>query len=248
MKLKGRTVLVTGSGRNIGRATVLEFAREGADVVVNSRANREEVESVAEEARALGVRALPFLADVSDKGQVDAMVAAALEEFGHLDVLVSNAAIRPHKPFLEVTLEEWRRVLGVILDGSFLCTQAVLPSMLDTGFGRIIYIAGSGALRGSAHRAHISAAKMGLVGLARGLATDMGQHNITVNVVSPGRIDTTRDLSWYVGEDMRDPAGIPMNRLGEPREIAAACLFLASNDGGYITGQTLHVNGGEGYG
>ena len=106
--------------------------------MVNSRANREEVESVAQEARALGVRALPLLADVSDKGQVDAMIAAALQEFGHLDILVSNAAIRPHKPFLEVTLEDWRQVLGVILDGSFLCSQAVLPSMLDRGFGRII--------------------------------------------------------------------------------------------------------------
>ena len=216
--------------------------------MVNSRANREEVESVAQEARALGVSALPLLADVSDKGQVDAMIAAALQEFGHLDILVSNAAIRPHKPFLEVTLEDWRQVLGVILDGSFLCSQAVLPSMLDRGFGRIIYITGSGAMRGSPHRAHVSAAKMGLVGLARGLATDLGQHNITVNVASPGRIDTTRDLTWYPGENMRDSAGIPMNRLGEPRDIAAACLFLASDDGGYITGQTLNVNGGEGYG
>ena len=103
-------------------------------------------------------------------------------------------------------------------------------------------------MRGSPHRAHVSAAKMGLVGLARGLATDLGQHNITVNVVSPGRIDTTRDLTSYPGENMRDSAGIPMNRLGEPRDIAAACLFLASDDGGYITGQTLNVNGGEGYG
>ena len=118
MKLEGKAALVTGSGRNIGRATVLELAREGANVVVNARTNREEAEAVAQEARSLGVKALPILADVSDKAQVDAMVATALEEFGRLDILISNVAIRPNVPFVDLTLEDWREAQGVILGAS----------------------------------------------------------------------------------------------------------------------------------
>ncbi len=248
-KLEGKTVLVTGSGRNIGRATILEFAKEGANVVVNARANREEAESVAQEARDLGVKALPVLADVSEKEQVDSMVARALEEFGGVDVLVSNVAIRPHKPFLEVTVEDWRQVMGVVLDGAFFLTQAVLPSMMDRGEGRIIYISGDGAFTGGAQRAHVSAAKMGLTGMARSLASELAPHGITVNVVSPGSIDTIRaNPEWY--PDVRqvgNTSRIPVGRQGMPREIAATCLFLASDGGGFITGQTIHVNGGTGY-
>ena len=247
MKLEGKTVLVTGSGRNIGRATVLAYAREGANVVVNARSNRDEVESVSEEARALGVKALPVLADVSDQQQVEAMVAKALEEFGGVDVLISNAAVRPGKPFMEVTLEEWERVRSVILDGAFYCTRAVLPSMIEKGYGRIMYLSGDGAFRGDPERAHVSAPKLGLVGMARALATEMAHHNITFNVVSPGRIDTSRDLAWYPGQNTRDASKIPLQRLGLPDEVAGTLLFLGSDEGGYITGQTLHVNGGTSY-
>ena len=248
MKLEGRTALVTGSGRNIGRATILEFAREGANVVINARTNRDEAESVAQEARALGVKSLAVLADVSDKGQVDDMVATALEEFGRLDIFVSNAAIRPRKAFLDLTLEDWRQVLGVTLDGAFYCTQAVLPSMIDQGYGRIIYMSGEAGFSGEALRAHVSAAKIGLVGMARSLATEMAPHNITVNIVAPGRIDTSRDLSWFPAPEMlQDVSRIPLNRMGSPREVAAACLFLASEEAGFITGHTLHINGGASY-
>ena len=250
MKFDGKTALVTGSGRNIGRATVLEFAREGANVVVNSRTNRQEAEAVAQEARSLGVKALAAVADVSDKGQVDGMVAMALEEFGHIDILVSNAAIRPYRPFLEVTLEDWRHILGVILDGAFFCTQAVVPSMIDRGSGRVIYMTGDGTFVGASPRTPVNAAKMGLVGMARGLATELAPHGITVNVISPGRIDTSRNASWYrdaSGTARDNTAGIPLNRMGKPAEIAAACAFLASEEGGFITGQTLHLNGGTAY-
>ena len=204
---------------------------------------------MAQEARDLGVRAISVLADVADKGQVDAMVAKAMEEFGRVDVLVSNVAIRPHKPFLEVTYEEWRRVMGVILEGAFFCTQAALPSMIANGGGRIIYISGDGAFAGGAQRAHVSAPKMGLTGMARGLASEFASNNITVNVVSPGAIDTTRDLSWYPADSnpSRGADRIPLKRLGKPDEIAATCVFLASEEGGFITGQTIHVNGGAGY-
>ncbi len=243
-KLDGKVALVTGSGRNIGRATVLALAREGADVVVNARSNLQEANAVAEEARALGVKALVALADVSDEAQVTGMVNAAMSEFGRVDILINNAAVRPHKPFTEMTLDDWRRVRGVVLDGAIYCTHKIIPSMVANSFGRILFLTGDGAFRGTANRAHISAAKMGLIGLCRSLAAEFAPHNIRVNVVSPGRIDTSRDLSWYPEGGMSETSNIPLGRLGRPEEIAAACLFLVTEDCGYITGQTLHVNGG----
>ena len=245
--MEGKVALVTGSGRNIGRATILKFAAEGANVVVNARSNREEAESVAAEAKEMGVDALPFLADVSDQKQVAAMTDAAIERFGRIDILVSNAAIRPHKPFTEVTLDDWETVRGVVLDGAFYCAHAIIPSMQKNGFGRVVFLTGDGAFNGSAQRSHVSAAKMGVVGLARGLASEFAPDNVRVNVVSPGRIDTSRDLTWYPQGGMRDTEDIPVGRLGHVDDIASACLFLATDDCGFITGQTLHVNGGTAF-
>lgn len=248
MTLKNKVALVTGSGRNLGRAIALAFAREGADVVVNSRSNPAEAELVAEEARVSGVRAIATLADVSDRSQVETMFQQALEAFGRVDILVSNAAIRPQKSFVDLTVEEWKQAIGVILDGAFYCTQAALSSMLANQFGRVIYITGDGAYSGIAQRAHVSAAKMGLTGLARGLATEFAEKNITFNIISPGRMDTTRDNSFYADPaSMQRVDDIPMKRLGNPDEIANACVFLSTNEAAYITGQTLHVNGGRGY-
>ena len=247
-RLEGKVALVTGSGRNIGRATALKLAAEGADVVVNARSNREEVESVAEEARALGVRALPVLADVANKEQVDSMVSMAMSEFGKVDILINNAAIRPHKPFLEVTLEDWEMVRGVVLDGAFYCTSAVLPSMVENQYGRILFFTGDGAFQGTAQRSHVSAAKMGLVGLARSLASEFAPHNIRVNVVSPGSIDTSREHpEWYPQSRPPDASRIPLGRQGMVDEIAATCLFLVSDDSGFITGQAIHANGGTAF-
>ena len=248
MMLKNKVALVTGSGRNLGRAIALAFAREGADVVVNSRSNPAEAELVAEEARVSGVRAIATLADVSDRSQVETMFQQALEAFGRVDILVSNAAIRPQTSFVDLTVEEWKQAIGVILDGAFYCTQAALSSMLANQFGRVIYITGDGAYSGVAQRAHVSAAKMGLTGLARGLATEFAEKNITFNIISPGRMDTTRDNSFYADPaSMQRVDDIPMKRLGNPDEIANACVFLSTNEAAYITGQTLHVNGGRGY-
>ena len=243
-RLDGKTALVTGSGRNIGRAIILKLAGEGANVVVNARSNKDEAESVAAEARESGVEALPFLADVSDHQQVANMFAAAEEKFGGGDILVSNAAIRPHKPFTEVTLEDWEWVRGVVLDGAFYCAHAAIPSMEKNGYGRVVFFTGDGAFKGSAQRAHVSAAKMGIIGLARGLASEFAPKNIRVNVISPGRIDTSRDLNWYPQGGMRDTSDIPVGRLGSVDDIASACLFLVTDECGFMTGQTLHVNGG----
>ncbi len=247
MKLEGKTALVTGSGRNIGRATVLAMAREGANVVINARTNREEA-AVGKEARDLGVQAIVVLADVSDKAQVDSMVSRSLEEFGSVDILVCNTGITSHMPFLDVTYEEWRRVVGVVLDGAFFCSQAVLPSMVARNYGRIVFIMGEGSFSGTPHWAHVSAPKMGLGGMARGLAREFASHNVTVNVVSPGAIDTGRDPAYFPAEGDQSKVGadrIPLKRFGSPNDIAATCLLLASEEGGrFITGQTLHVNGG----
>ena len=246
-KLEGKVALVTGSGRNIGRATVLQLAREGAHVVVNARTNQAEADAVAREARALGAKALTVIADVARKDQIDAMVARALNEFGRIDILINNAAIRPHKPFTELTVEDWEAVRGVVLDGAFYCTRAVIPSMVENRFGRILFFTGDGAFSGGSGRAHVSAAKMGLVGMARALASEFAPHNIRVNVVSPGSIDTRRDNpEWYQGR-VPSAGGIPLGRQGHVDEIAATCLFLVSDDGGFITGQTIHVNGGTGF-
>ena len=246
-KLEGKIALVTGSGRNIGRATVLKLAAEGAHVVVNARTNQAEAEAVAREARARGVKALAVVADVARQDQVEAMVARALSEFGRIDILINNAAIRPHKPFTELTVQDWEAVRGVVLDGAVYCTRAVIGSMVKSRYGRILFFTGEGAFAGGAGRAHVSAAKMGLVGLARGLASEFAAHDIRVNVVSPGSIDTARaNPEWYQGR-VPTAAGIPLGRQGTVDEIAATCLFLVSDDGGFITGQTIHVNGGAAY-
>lgn len=246
-KLDGRVALITGSGRNIGRATALRLAAEGANIVVNARSNRDEAEATAAAVAELGVQSLPILADVSQKDQVDAMLDAAMSAFGHIDILVNNAAIRPHKPFTELTVADWEQVRGVVLDGAFYTTHGVIPQMVANGFGRIVFFTGDGAFRGSPLRAHVSAAKMGIVGMARSLASEFAPHNIRVNVVSPGSIDTTRaNPEWYAGR-VPDHTGIPLGRQGAPDEIAATVAFLCTDDAGFITGQTIHANGGQGY-
>jgi 3-oxoacyl-[acyl-carrier protein] reductase len=246
-KLDGKVALVTGSGRNIGRATVLKLASEGANVVINARSNQAEIDAVAREAEALGVKALPVIADMGKKDDVERLAARALSEFGRVDILINNAAIRPHKPFTDITQQDWDMVRSVVLDGPLFLTQAVIGSMVKNNFGRIICFAGEGSFIGGKGRAHLSAAKMGLIGFVRGLATEFAPNNIRVNVVSPGIIDTRRDNpEWYMGRT-QSAAGIPLGRQGKPEEIAATCLFLVSDDSGFITGQTFHVNGGSAY-
>ena len=246
-KLEGKVALVTGSGRNIGRATVLKLAGEGAHVVVNARGNQAEADAVVREAEALGVKALAVIADVARKDQVEALATQALSAFGRIDILINNAAIRPHKPFTELTTEDWEAVRGVVLDGAVYLTRGLIESMVAHGYGRILFFTGEGAFIGGSGRAHVSAAKMGLVGFARGLASEFAAHNIRVNVVSPGIIDTQRaHPEWYQGRPP-NAAGIPLGRQGTVDEIAATCLFLVSDDAGFITGQTIHVNGGSGY-
>jgi len=246
-KLDGKVALVTGSGRNIGRTTVLKLAAEGAHVVVNSRTNQAEADAVAREAQARGVKAISIVADVGKKDQVEAMAARALSEFGRVDILINNAAIRPHKPFTELTIQDWETVRGVVLDGAISLTRALIEPMVKNKYGRIVFFTGEGAFMGGSGRAHVSAAKMGLVGLARGLASEFAPQNIRVNVVCPGSIDTSRaNPEWYQGRTP-NAAGIPLGRQGTVDEIAATALFLVTDDSGFITGQTIHASGGVAY-
>ena len=244
MSLAGKTALVTGSGRNIGRSIALALAREGADVVVNARSNRGEAEAVAAEVEELGQKALPLLADIGDRAQLEALLDEALDKFGGLDIVVNNAATRPHKSFAEMTYDDWRGVLAIDLDSAFLTTKAALPGMMERGWGRVVNLSGLQAFQGRHGGAHISAAKVGLIGLTRALATELGPSGILVNCIVPGMIDTSR-----VGQSGARPparlAEIPVGRLGYTDDIASLCAFLCSDAAGFINGQTIHVNGGE---
>ena len=253
LKLEGKVALVTGSGRNIGKAIAMAFADEGASVAVNGLQNRANVEEVAKLIEDRGGRAYPVLADVSDPEQVDRMMDEVSAALGPVGVLVHNAAVRPHKPLTEFTNEEWRLVMGVDLDAAFYLSRAALPQMVEAGAGSIICISGMAAFGVRKDSAAVAAAKAGLLGLMRGIAFDYGKLGVRANVVAPGSIDTERfDQHAYaagqqaviVPDDLSRRQNIPMGRLGMPEEVAAACVFLASDDGGYTTGHTLHVGGG----
>ena len=239
--MNGKTALITGSGRNIGRATALEFAARGANVVVNARSNRHEAEAVAEEARELGVRAIAVVADVGSLEDLDRLAEAALTEFGRVDVLVNNAGLRRPAPITEMSVEDWHEVLAVNLDAPFYLSKALIPGMIEAGGGRIINVSGLNAFRGHAGWAHVSASKMGALGLTRALAMELAPHNILVNHVVPGAIDT---YPANAQPPTHRTSGIPLGRLGLSEEIAKTCAFLASEDAAFITGQTIHVNGG----
>lgn len=241
--LSGRVAIVTGASRRIGRATALLLARHGADIVVHARAAREEVEGVAEEIRSLGRRALVHLADVADEAQVAGLVAAAEEAFGRIDILVNNAAVRRHAPFTRMTLAEWREIMGVILDGAFLCSRAAIPVMLKSGGGVIVNVGGVSAHVGAHERAHVAAAKAGIVGLTKALAVEFAAQNIRVNCVAPGRIGGER--SGTSGEGVSAGAAQPLlPRMGEIEETAGMICALCLPTAGYMTGQTVHVSGG----
>ena len=231
MSLNGKVALVTGSGRNIGRATALELARRGADVAVNARTNRAEAESVASEARDLGVRAVAIVSDVADAVQVERMVSEAAAQLGPIDILVNNAGLRKVASIGEMSVEEWREVVGVNMDGPFFTCKAVVPGMIDKGWGRIINVSGLNASKGRADWAHVCASKMGALGLTRALAVELAPHGILVNHIVPGAFDTTADGVQGLPPAAQRAAGIPLGRLGLPEEVVRWTPLLRQHEG-----------------
>jgi len=239
-----RTALVTGSGKNIGRAVVLDMARKGHNVVVNGSSDREACESVAAEAEKLGAKTLVAMGDVGSKDECKKIAGAALDEFGAVDILVNNAAIRPMSPFLEMDEDEWERVLSVDLYAAFWLSRLCLPGMIDKGWGRIVNIAGMNAIQGYNGRSHVSVAKHGAWGLTKSLAKEFGSRGISTNIVSPGPIAGDHADPEMAAHIEAQVSKIPMGRLGLNEEIAAAVGLLASDGGAFINGQLIQVNGG----
>ncbi len=237
----GKVALVTGAARNIGRAIALSLAAGGATVAVNTRSKIAEARGVVDEIKALGADGEAYAADVAEPAQVQAMIDAVLKRFGRLDILVLNAAVREHVHFDEISYDDWRRILATNLDSAFVFTKACLPALKHAGDGRIVTFAGVTALLGLKDRVHVAASKHGIVGLTKALAQDLAEFGIRVNCISPGQIETSRES----GNDKPDRSkDIPLGRRGEPFEIAGMVRSLCGPAGAYMTGQTLHINGG----
>ena len=251
--LAGRTAIVTGSGRNIGRAIALALARDGANVVINGHSNLDALEEVAQQARELGVNALVALADVGDHAAVKAMVEDTVNQFGSADIAVSNVSLRLHQPFLDISIDDWQRVINTNLSSAFYLARACLPHMCEKRWGRIINISGRDGFSPKLNRAHNVTAKAGVFALAKAIAIEFGPFGITANAVAPGIVDTERDLAHYPDATSADAergfaarkAAMPLRRFGHVDEISSACSFLCSDAGGFMTGQIMHVNGGE---
>ncbi|HTB01304.1 MAG TPA: 3-oxoacyl-ACP reductase FabG [Bradyrhizobium sp.] len=242
-ELTGKVAIVTGAGRNIGRAIALALAQAGASILINARSNRAEAEAVAREVETLGVKALVHIGDVADAAAVQAMAEAALDHFGRIDILVNNAALRREKPFAEMDYAEWREIMDVTLDGTFHCIKVCLPALRKSGAGTIVNIGGLSAHTGARNRAHVVTAKAGIIGFTRALAHDLADDGITVNCVVPGLIGTPRP------KDRPEPAHHSTHQTiaggrGRPEDVAAAVRFLCSPGARYITGQAIHANGG----
>lgn len=240
----GQIAIVTGAARNIGREIALALARGGAAVVVNARSDRDGAEETASLIEAAGGKAFAHLADITGEAAVEAMVAAALKRFGAPTILVHNAAVRKKKPLVEMSLDDWREILAINLDAAFLCARACVPGMIAAGTGRIVGIGGMSGHAGASERAHVVTSKAGLIGLIKALAAEFGGRGITANCVVPGTIDTERVAAS--GPRVVHPGGGQnlVGRRGSPEEIAAVVAMLCRPESGYITGQTIHVNGG----
>lgn len=248
MRLKGKVALVTGAGRNIGRAIALGIAAQGGDVIVNTRRSWQNIEAVAREAEALGARALPILADMEDEASVRRMVHQGIEQLGKIDILVNNAVQRIDKAFLNLPFDDWKKTINMNLNGMFHCIQAVLPNMIEHKWGRIISFSGIAASAGFGGKTAIGTVKGGVIGFTKCLAREVGPYGITVNSVSPGDVDVIRDPDYGGGNPWRNypktVALTALGRIGTSEEVASLCVYLCMPEAGYITGQNLHVNGG----
>ena len=252
MRLEGKSALITGASRNIGREIAITFAREGADLILNTRTSHQELDQVAGECRELGVKVHTILADVSDSAQVSQMVDEGIQALGKIDILVSNVAIRPHTHIVDISDDEWHQVMNTNLNSAFYLCRAVLPGMIERRVGSIVALGGQAAITGRPGTVSVTAAKTGLLGLIRSVAAEMAEYNVRANLVNPGSTDTERrNPEWYPEFSGGGRGGdnhlneIPLHRQATVEDIANACLFFASDESGYITGDRLNVVGGK---
>lgn len=244
----GRTAIITGSSKNIGRAIALSLAKAGANVVINGYRDMEAAQRVAAEAKAMGVGAIAVQADVGNSAGVSTLVAAAIECFGSADIAVSNVSQRLRQPLLKISDADWNSVLSTNLSAAFYLARAALPAMIEKRWGRIIHISGCEGFVPVPDQAHKVACKAGVVGLAKAIALEFGKYGITANSIAPGVIETYRDPVEYPDLANRREAHrqrLPTQRLGTVEDVAQACLYLCSDEASFVTGQVLHVNGGD---
>lgn len=244
MKLEGKTAVVTGASRGIGRSIALQLAKEGANVVVNYSGNEQKANEVVAEVEQFGRKSIAIQANVSNSEQVDAMIKQTIETFGQIDILVNNAGITRDMLLMRMKEEDFDAVIETNLKGVFLCTKAVTRPMLKKRSGRIVNIASVVGLMGNPGQANYVAAKAGVIGLTKTTAKELASRGITVNAVAPGFIAT--DMTDTLKEEYKDELlkQIPLARLGEPKDIAKMVAFLCSEDASYVTGQTINVDGG----
>ena len=263
MRLQGKTALIAGGSRNIGKSIALTFAREGADLVLAARIMSDDLLRVAKDCEALGARVLPFAADVGDPEQAKSLVEQSLNAFDKVDILVSCAALRPHKPFWEISTKEWLSVFAVNLHSTFYLAKALAPGMMQRrSGGSIIALGGLASMTGQPLRAHVVASKTGLYGLIKALALELGPYNVRANLIAVGMIDTERrNPEWYPegggvphgktgteadGSALGTAKGTtPLGRIGTPQDVANVALYLASDESSFVTGDRVICAGGR---
>ena len=242
-ELEGKVAIVTGSSRNIGRQTAIELARGGAAVVINAVSAKDLCEEVAHEIEKNGGQAIPILADISQKSDVERMVCKTVEVYGGIDILINNAAVRTKKHFTELTFQDWEQLRQVALDGSFHMSMAAVPHIIERGGGSIVGIHGMSSYSAGPMGAHKSAVKCGMAGMIRGMARDLGEHNITCNIAVVGRFETERIGGSGEIKPAREDLSIPIQRKGVPQDMADLVRFLVGPFSRYISGQTIQLNG-----
>lgn len=244
MKMNSRVALVTGSSRSIGRGIALKLASEGYRVVVHGKENEFGCEEVRTQIQKMGVDVISVLADLGKKADVERLAKESLDTFGRVDVLVNNAAIRPHTDFLDMDEDEWNNVMNTNLQSAFLLIRECLPGMVDRKWGRVINFAGMQAIRGYVGATHVSVSKHALWGLTKSLAKELGPKGITFNIISPGPTGSGKQDQYTESRIKRWGKEMPIGRIGEPEDIAAIVLLLVSDNGALINGQMIQANGG----
>ena len=245
MASQKRTALITGAGKNIGRACALALAEDGFNVAINGSSDKAACDRVAGEVEKLGAKAIVIMGDVGKADECKRLAGEVIKAFGSVDALLNNAALRPSKPFLETSDDDWRRVLSVDMEAAIWLSRACLPGMVGKGWGRIVNFAGMNAIHGHAGRVPVSVAKHGVWGLTKSLAMEFGPKGITTNVISPGPIaPDNEEHNASVQARKEALAKVPLGRMGKPAEVAAAARLLVSDAGAYINGQMIAVNGG----